>query len=65
MKDAANTSEDIHKIKRVTRGDSRRELLDSADVLKLLRSEIASAGSQTEWARQKSVDRVTISYVLN
>jgi hypothetical protein len=49
----------------VRRGDARPELLDLADVRELLRSEISSAGSQTEWARQKSLDRVSICYVLN
>jgi hypothetical protein len=68
MGDVANTSEDTHKNQEgcdVARGDSGPELLDFADVLKLLRSEISSAGSQTEWARQKSLDRVSVSYVLN
>jgi hypothetical protein len=41
------------------------ELLDFEDVLRLLRDEVSSAGSQTEWARQKSLDRVSICYVLN
>jgi hypothetical protein len=33
------------------------ELLDIKDVLALLRAEISSAGSQTEWARRKNVGR--------
>ncbi len=39
-------------------------LLDVDDVLDLLRAEVASTGSQSEWARQKKVNRTIVSAIL-
>ena len=39
-------------------------LLDSDDVLDLLREEVASSGSQSEWARQNKVNRTIVSAIL-
>ena len=39
----------------------RAEVLVFEDVLKLLRAEIAAAGSQSEWARQKRVNRSIVN----
>jgi hemolysin activation/secretion protein len=51
--------------RKVTPASLKPELLDFDDVLRLLRDEVSNAGGQSEWARKKSVDRVSISYVLN
>jgi DNA-binding transcriptional regulator YdaS (Cro superfamily) len=40
------------------------EFLLVEDVLKLLRAEIAAAGSQSEWARIKGVNRPVLNYAL-
>ena len=39
----------------------RSEFLVFEDVIKLLHSEIAAAGSQSQWARQKSVHRTIVN----
>jgi hypothetical protein len=43
----------------------RSEFLVFEDVIKLLHSEIAAAGSQSQWARQKSVSRPIVNNVLS
>jgi DNA-binding phage protein len=41
------------------------KFLDLKDVIRLLRSEVERAGSQTAWARKTGNARVTINRVLN
>jgi hypothetical protein len=43
----------------------RSEFLVYEDVLKLLHGEIAAAGSQSEWARKKRVDRSIVNTALS
>jgi hypothetical protein len=43
----------------------RSEFLVFEDVMKLLHAEIAAAGSQSEWARQKRVDRSIVNTTLS
>jgi hypothetical protein len=43
----------------------RSKLLVYEDVMKLLRAEIAAAGSQREWARKKRVDRTVVNTALS
>jgi hypothetical protein len=43
----------------------RSEFLVFEDVIKLLHSEIAAAGSQSQWARQKSVNRPIVNTILS
>jgi hypothetical protein len=43
----------------------RSEFLVFEDVIKLLHSEITAAGSQSQWARQKSVHRTTVNSILS
>jgi DNA invertase Pin-like site-specific DNA recombinase len=40
-------------------------LLDKDDVLRLMRAAIAEAGSQSEWARRKGINRTAVSAILN
>jgi hypothetical protein len=42
----------------------RSEFLVFEDVIRLLHSEIAAAGSQSQWARQKSVQRSNVNSML-
>jgi hypothetical protein len=39
-------------------------LLDRDDVIGLLRSEVAKAGSQSKWAKEKGVSRVVVCRIL-
>ena len=41
------------------------QYLTADDVLQLLRTEIAKAGNQTEWARAHKVDRTRVSAALS
>jgi hypothetical protein len=43
----------------------RSKLLVYEDVMKLLRADIAAAGSQSEWARKKRVDRSVVNTALS
>ena len=43
---------------------AQSEILLYADVEYLLRAEIAAAGSQSEWARQKNVERSMLNAAL-
>lgn len=43
----------------------RSECLVFEDVIKLLHAEIAAAGSQSRWARQKSVHRTIVNSILS
>jgi hypothetical protein len=43
----------------------RSEFLALEDVMKLLHAEIAAAGSQSEWARQKRVNRSIANSILS
>jgi hypothetical protein len=43
----------------------RPTLLDTEDALELLRGEIARAGSQSAWAREKRIHRTALSAILN
>jgi hypothetical protein len=43
----------------------RSEFLVLEDVIKLLHSEIAAAGSQSKWARQKRVNRPIVNSILS
>jgi hypothetical protein len=43
----------------------RSEFLVYEDVMKLLHGEIAAAGSQSEWARQKRVNRIVVNMTLS
>ena len=44
---------------------NKPSLLDKDDVLKLMRAAIAEAGSQSEWARRKGINRTAVSAILN
>jgi hypothetical protein len=44
---------------------ARSEFLVFEEVIKLLHSEIVAAGSQSKWARQKSVDRTIVTSILS
>jgi heterodisulfide reductase subunit C len=39
--------------------------LEIEEILKLLRAEVAKAGSQVAWAKQHGVDRTVVNVVLN
>ena len=41
------------------------KVLEAKDVLALLRSEIARAGSQAAWAKQAGVSRIVVNKILN
>jgi len=43
----------------------RAEFLVFEDVMKLLHAEIAAAGSQSEWARQRRVNRSIVNRILS
>jgi hypothetical protein len=43
----------------------RSDFLVFEDVMKLLHAEIAAAGSQSEWARQKRVNRTVVNTTLS
>jgi hypothetical protein len=42
----------------------RTKILDSEDVLDLLRSELAKTGSQRQWAKKNGVSRPTVCATL-
>ena len=40
-------------------------VLEAKDVIALLRSEVARAGSQAAWAKQAGVNRIAVNKILN
>jgi DNA-binding phage protein len=44
-------------------GDGPR-VLDASDIRRLLETEVAAAGSQSEWARKNRIDRAFLNKVL-
>jgi hypothetical protein len=47
-----------------TRKEAKPTLLTTGDVRDLLRAEVARTGTQTEWARQRRVDRSIVCSFL-
>ena len=41
------------------------KVLEAKDVIALLRSEVARAGSQAAWAKQAGVNRIAVNKILN
>jgi DNA-binding phage protein len=49
----------------LTASTERSEFLVVEEVMKILRAEIAAAGNQSEWARQKCISRPALNNALS
>ena len=51
--------------KRTAKRNRQRRLLSTEDVIALLETEIAKAGSQTAWAQRTGANRTSLNLALN